>query len=384
MKKIIVIIVLSLLLVASGASALGVFRSDGNITVTGVTFGATTVDLIILNNSDAASISFNSGAFTVTDPGAFKVSSAVGDTSVVSLIAELDGSTVACEQNVDPGTTYLTLPTDTGEYTVEPYANGCGGLCTTITGAATYNSYPTCGAASCSSGYTLSGSGATGTCVSNGTQGGGIISGGGGGGYTPPTTTTYSNGSLLRASGADKVYLIDSGKKRWIPTAEIFSTNGYSWSSIKVVEASVLSQYSDGTNVQIATTPSTPAETSSIPEGGLIRASGDVDVYIVKYVGAKKFKRLILSPSVFNSYKHLKWSDIKDVDKSVIDSFTTSDLVRAVNDSKVYKLYPAGDTGEKRWIETAAAFTTLGYDWDAIYEINQVDRDSYTTGQSLK
>ncbi len=126
------------------------------------------------------------------------------------------------------------------------------------------------------------------------------------------------------------------------------------------------------------------ASTATIPEGGLIRAIGDIDVWIVKYVGAKKFKRLILSPSVFNSYGHLKWSDIKDVDQSTVNSFTTSDLVRAVNDTAVYMLYPAGDTGEKRWVTTAEAFTRMSFDWDSIYQINQVDRDSYSAGQAIE
>jgi len=123
---------------------------------------------------------------------------------------------------------------------------------------------------------------------------------------------------------------------------------------------------------------------SNIPEGALIRAIGDIDVYIVKYVGAKQFKRLILSPSVFNSYGHLKWGDVRVIDKSIVDSFTTSELVRAVNDTKVYKLYPAGDTGEKRWVKTAEGFNRMGFDWDAIYEINAVDRNSYVTGANIE
>ncbi|OGZ35098.1 MAG: hypothetical protein A2174_00430 [Candidatus Portnoybacteria bacterium RBG_13_41_18] len=185
----------------------------------------------------------------------------------------------------------------------------------------------------------------------------------------------YSNGSLLKANNSEKVYLIDNSQKRWIPNGEIFSTNGYLWSDIVVVEPSVLEQYTEGSSVAMVV--------KTFQEGAIIRAIGDIDVYIVKYVGAKKFKRLILSPSVFNSYGHLKWSNIKDIDKSVVDSFVTSDLVRAVSDPKVYRLYPSGDTGQKRWIETAGVFTRMNLDWDSIYEINQKDRDSYVTGPLL-
>jgi|GEM_PF-2895349 len=131
-------------------------------------------------------------------------------------------------------------------------------------------------------------------------------------------------------------------------------------------------------------TPTSSASTAGIPEGALIRAIGDFDVYIVKYVGAKKFKRLVLSPSVFDNYGHLKWSDIRDIDSSIVNAFTTSELVRAVGDDKVYKLYPAGDEGQKRWIASAAAFSRMGFDADSIYEINSFDRDSYVTGASLE
>lgn len=130
--------------------------------------------------------------------------------------------------------------------------------------------------------------------------------------------------------------------------------------------------------------PSSSVSTADIPEGALIRAIGDFDVYIVKYMGTKKFKRLVLSPSVFNNYGHLKWSDIRDISQSLMDAFTTSDLVKAVGDEKVYKLYPSGDSGQKRWIKTRAAFAALGYDSDAIYEINSFDRDSYITGTDLE
>jgi hypothetical protein len=68
----------------------------------------------------------------------------------------------------------------------------------------------------------------------------------------------------------------------------------------------------------------------------------------------------------------------------VVDSFITSELVRAVKDTKVYKLTPSGDTGSKQWVKTAEAFTRLGFDWEAVYEINTVDRNSYTTGADIE
>lgn len=143
---------------------------------------------------------------------------------------------------------------------------------------------------------------------------------------------------------------------------------------------------------QAAPTPTpTPAATPTgqvlgaqkFADGALIRAKGDIDVYIVKYVGDKQFKRLILSPAVFKSYGHLKWENVIEVDKATLDSFTTSNLVRAKGDTKVYELLAKGDTGQKRWIQTAAVFIGLGFDWNAIYEINSVDRNAYLTGSPI-
>jgi len=67
-----------------------------------------------------------------------------------------------------------------------------------------------------------------------------------------------------------------------------------------------------------------------------------------------------------------------------MDAFTTSDLVKALGDTKVYKLVPNGDVGTKQWLNmTAEAFTAGGYDWDAIYVINNVDRDNYTVSSDI-
>lgn len=122
---------------------------------------------------------------------------------------------------------------------------------------------------------------------------------------------------------------------------------------------------------------------ANIPEGALIRVNGGIDIYIVKYIGNKRFKRLVLSPSVFRSYGHLKWEDILDVSQATLDSFNTSDLVRAVNDNNIYRLYPQGDIGEKRLIISGDVLTRLGLDSDSIYEINAFDRDTYITGLNL-
>ena len=125
---------------------------------------------------------------------------------------------------------------------------------------------------------------------------------------------------------------------------------------------------------------------ADIIEGDLIRAEGTFDIYIVKLVGDKSFKRLILNPDIFNQYGHLEWGNVQDVAQSVVDSYTTSDLTRAVDDPKVYKTSsdPDADTGIKQWLNmTAAQFESEGYDWDSIYLTNTFERDSYADGGEI-
>ncbi len=122
-----------------------------------------------------------------------------------------------------------------------------------------------------------------------------------------------------------------------------------------------------------------PVKAVTFTDGALARESDEFDVYIIKLVGAEKFKRLILNPDVFNMYGHLKWSNVQVVADGTLADYTTSELVREINDTKVYKLYPDGDVGTKKWVETLDCFTTQGYNWNSVYIINSFDRDSYTT-----
>lgn len=150
------------------------FVAGSDITVSDVTFGGTTADMLVLNGSTAESWTFDSGAFTVSNPGTFKVGSS--DSAVKSIQITQGGSTLICAENTTPGTSFATVPTSAGTYTVEPSATvACTDLCDGVANSASLNSFPTCGAASCNAGYKLSGSGGSATCSLIG--GGGIFSG---------------------------------------------------------------------------------------------------------------------------------------------------------------------------------------------------------------
>jgi len=136
---------------------------------------------------------------------------------------------------------------------------------------------------------------------------------------------------------------------------------------------------------------------TTVADGDLIRnpdavGMASLDIYIVKIVGEKKFKRLILSPHVFESYAHFdkngngdNWDDVMDVDQATMDSLTTTDLVREVGTDKVYRLYAeeGSDTGNKYWLDMTAVDFTAVFDADSIYEINATDGTGYTAGSNV-
>lgn len=141
----------------------------------------------------------------------------------------------------------------------------------------------------------------------------------------------------------------------------------------------------------VATTPQTHAQpapeqqVSSLQDGDLIQVSGEIDVYIVKIISGKHFKRLILNPEIFNSYGHLRWDTIQQVAQSVADRFQTSNLVKevypngtAVNNN-TYALFPHQDTGIKRLVVGGT------YDPDSVYNINHLEAGEafYATGEPI-
>ena len=112
--------------------------------------------------------------------------------------------------------------------------------------------------------------------------------------------------------------------------------------------------------------------TSTLQDGDLIKTPNNPDVYIIKYKNNKQYKRLLLSPTIFNYYLHLKWNNIKTISQQQLDQYQTSNLVKETTDTFIYTLTPNGDTGKRKPLNPSTS-----YDPDSIYEINKPERESY-------
>jgi hypothetical protein len=400
------------------------FTADADVTISGVTLGSGTGSLYIRSGSTAESWTFNSGTFTVTNPGTIHIGSV--DTNVKTiLIKNGSNSNVACTENSTPGTSVVALPTTADTYTVEASeTTACNNFCSTLTGAATYNAFPTCGAATCSQGYSLSGSGSSATCVASG--GGG---GGGGGSVTTTTTTTtqtqtqtqtqttaqttttatlpssMQEGNVVKSAATSALYLVRGNKIIPIPTMSVFNSAGLKTSSIKTVSASDVAAAASGNLIKSSDNskvyllkgdrriaiPSAAGfeaagfkwgdvvslakkEKDAFPESTLIKATGSDNVYVI----AKGLIRHIPNAAVFNGYKY-KWADIVIVTSTEKTMFGSVMLFKATGDNKVYFL----DNGQLRWISSANLFVTKGYNWNNIVEVSKTELDTYTKGSNI-
>jgi hypothetical protein len=119
-------------------------------------------------------------------------------------------------------------------------------------------------------------------------------------------------------------------------------------------------------------------ETPEYPEGSLLRAKDGYKVYVINEHG---YKRWIQTAEIFNYYGHLKWGDIIEVERNVLDEYETSWLIRAAEDEKVYQL---DSNGIRHWLNMSAQeFIDGGRSWDAIFVINNWERDYYDLGEEI-
>jgi len=68
----------------------------------------------------------------------------------------------------------------------------------------------------------------------------------------------YLGGSLLRAKGDIKVYLISNNTKRWVSSIEVFNFNNFKWQNVKVVSKKEITAIKEGEPIVLETASPTP------------------------------------------------------------------------------------------------------------------------------
>lgn len=188
---------------------------------------------------------------------------------------------------------------------------------------------------------------------------------------------------LYRADGDTRVFALHEvdesrglAQKRWLSvSAEKFTTLGYAWNQVFIINTKERDYYQEGTPI----TDSAPAQTPvvSVAAGSLVKTANDPTVYYITNTGLKK---RILNAAVFNSYSTNKWENIKIVEQSALDAYPTVNTIKLSGGAKVYML----ENTTKRWVKTAEAFNRLGLDWGKITAVNQTEFNAYTEGAPIE
>ncbi|MCA9390503.1 hypothetical protein KC571_03805 [candidate division WWE3 bacterium] len=194
--------------------------------------------------------------------------------------------------------------------------------------------------------------------------------------YSNGSHLTIRNGTLVKSSSSDTVYVIQGTSKRPFPTADIFLDLGYGWDSIYTSSDAELSGY---------TTGSLMAASSQHLPGTLIKLSSSDTVYLLEQDGSLK-TRGVPSASVFLS-QGFRWEDIIAVTQTELDTYTDGDLlvfrdgtlVKATSGDTVYVI----ESEKKRAFVSGTVFTGLGYDWSNVLEVPSTELTAITAGDNI-
>jgi len=138
---------------------------------------------------------------------------------------------------------------------------------------------------------------------------------------------TIAENALVKTSESATVYLIESGKRRPIKSAEIFLAKGYKWGDILVVSQAEMDNYALGTAVTIEEEVVEQPVVGTLSDGMLVRKQGTYGVYLIY----NNEKRPIKSAEIFLG-RGYKWGDVVDVEQSVLDVYALGEDVTISED----------------------------------------------------
>ncbi len=165
----------------------------------------------------------------------------------------------------------------------------------------------------------------------------------------PAMAATYANGTLIKASGTNDVFVVDNNLKVPVRSLEVASQSGYDLSKTKTLSASAF---------------------AAVPDAMLIKTATNPDVYKLE----KNFKRKLASIEIFNSYS-LDWGKISTVSQPAMDSFSYAPIFQHGAD-----LYWKDANNVLHKFLTMDSFTGNGYNTRDLISVNDMEFGSFGIG----
>ncbi|MFH1098041.1 MAG: PEGA domain-containing protein [Candidatus Desantisbacteria bacterium] len=183
---------------------------------------------------------------------------------------------------------------------------------------------------------------------------------------TSPNIRWHPNGTLIKNPVDDKIYVLEDGKKRYIPGQSIFNAWRYDWGKVITISSEEIQGYPTGGNLL--------SPPSGYPD--IRQANGETRVFLIEN-GKKHY---IISSAVLSSWGY-KWSDRKFVDRiseplgePVI--YRDGTLIHGIPSGKVYVV-----SNKTLWyIKDTETFNALGYNIKNMIDVP----DSALTPASLQ
>lgn len=179
----------------------------------------------------------------------------------------------------------------------------------------------------------------------------------------------YADGTLLRAAGDTKVYLIEQAKRRWInTTAEQAIALDFKLGDTKEVNQTTLEKYTLGDPIKYAA-----------PEGVLAKDEGN-HIFLLQ-AGRK---RPITSAQLFERLGY-KWenatfnTDTKFFLPGPAMLYPTGTLLKSRSDGSVFMI----ENAQKRLITSAQLFERLGYKWESIVNAEPREVEVFPAGKNM-
>ncbi|MBU2068571.1 hypothetical protein KKE13_03285 [Patescibacteria group bacterium] len=157
----------------------------------------------------------------------------------------------------------------------------------------------------------------------------------------------YPDGSLLKGS-SDKVYLIELGQRRWIPSPAIFTGNDFGWKYILEVDDDVIDDYDLGSNLTLNESDRYP--NTIIIDGPSQGEILDTALFEFRYSGTNPLG--VVSDLDFETYLRGYDTSWRNQGSSYTEEYDLSDqvgqnytfYVRAKNEQGYYDPTPASRT----------------------------------------
>ena len=136
-----------------------------------------------------------------------------------------------------------------------------------------------------------------------------------------------------------------------------------------------------------------PPPIGKVKSGDRISLQGSNDQYLVWMRNGKWYKRLLINPTVLQSYRD-DWPNSKHLlvnDEAQFNAIPTSTLVRSYHGNNSQRIYhltsdPHKNTGTRYWLDVSGSeFNSAGLDWDSVFPVNAIEFETtnYELGPSL-